>query len=110
MESDSEDIPYYPNRESLDMELEIDSEEENDLNETVAAENSPHLPIVNVESFPHTSLELPASNLTNSRNLIWRKQSLIYDNDKIKFDQSEDLSADIMELDSPYQFFTYFLS
>lgn len=107
MESDGEDIPYYPTRESLIRDLEDDIND--NCEEAEDTDNCPDPPLFQedllpVRNSPIGTCSQPAV-LTNARNLIWRKQSLIFDESKTKFEGTEELHQDITELDTPYQFF-----
>lgn len=43
--------------------------------------------------------------MNRNRNLVWKNQSLVYEEDILKFGGSEELSLDVMEQRNPYQFF-----
>ncbi|KAH9632493.1 hypothetical protein HF086_017041 [Spodoptera exigua] len=111
LESDGEDIPYYPSREALAAELEDDEEVltgENNLEEfpdppLVQDEQ----PIQDAQSSEQVEAQATES-LINLRHLLWKKQSFPFDENNVKFVGSEELPSSIMELQSPYQFFNYF--
>lgn len=113
LESDGEDIPYYPSREALAAELEDDEEVltgENNLEEfpdppLVQDEQ----PIQDAQSSEQVEAQATES-LINLRHLLWKKQSFPFDENNVKFVGSEELPSSIMELQSPYQFFNYFFT
>lgn len=110
LESDEDDMPYYTSREELMRELENHEDEVIDEVPTGIDEEDP--PLINNDDqspLPGTSSEPQAFNM-NTRNLVWKKQSLIYNEDAVKFGGNEEFSPAVMELQSPYQFFTYFFT
>nr|XP_026487574.1 piggyBac transposable element-derived protein 1-like [Vanessa tameamea] len=96
LESDGEDIPYYTSPEELVRELK-----KTRSRIVIVIENEAE------STLPGTSSQLP-DVINSARNLVWKKQSLVFDENKIKFGGSEEFSSDIMELQTPYQFFAYF--
>lgn len=113
LESDGEDIPYYPSLGSLATELEDD---EDVLTGQDNLEDFLDPPLIQDEQLVQGAQSLervvaqPTESLMNMRNLLWRKQSFLFDENNIKFGRSEELPSSIMELQSPYQFFTYFFT
>lgn len=105
-ESDEEEIPYYPSREELEAELdEIECyEEPNNIQD-----NNEDPPLVQDDILPDSSSHSPDVAM-NIRNLLWKKQSFVFDQNNIKFKGSEELPSSVMELQSPYQFFNYFFT
>lgn len=113
LESDGEDIPYYPSLGALAAELE---EDEDVLTGQDNSEDFLDTPLIQDEQLVQGEQSLerveaqPTESLMNLRNLLWRKQSFLFDENNIKFGGSEELPSSIMELQSPYQFFTYFFT
>lgn len=113
LESDGEDIPYYPSQEALAAELEDDEEVltgENNLEEfpdppLVQDEQ----PIQDAQSSERVEAQATES-LINLRHLLWKKQSFPFDENNVKFVGSKELPSSIMELQSPYQFFNNFFT
>lgn len=112
LESDGEDIPYYPSREELAAELEHDEEVVTGQDNSEDFPDPPLVqdeqPVQDAQSMERVEAK-PTESLMNLRHLLWRKQFFPYDENNIKFGGSEELPSSIMELQSPYQFFTYFL-
>lgn len=48
--------------------------------------------------------------MNSTSNLVWKKQSLVFDENNIKFGGSEELPSEVTDLQSPYQFFAYFFT
>lgn len=117
MESDGDDLEdYYPSRRELMEELEdspLHSLEEEDL---VADYNNGNIeidasdpPLVNEEeNNPNSNSQ--SSYIQARRNLLWRKRSLVFSEDKIAFLGSECLSSEVLDLQTPFQFFSYFFN
>ncbi|XP_045505807.1 piggyBac transposable element-derived protein 3-like [Colias croceus] len=119
LESDGEDLDYYPSRQDLLDELEESPLETFNGNgkdidpaiDPIDAIDPPAVtdsdpPIVRNISTPESANYMPSGG----RSLLWRKRNLVYSEDKIAFSGSEELSSNILELDTPYQFFTYFFT
>ncbi|CAK1593285.1 unnamed protein product [Parnassius mnemosyne] len=113
LESDGEDIPYNPYLGALAAELEDD---EDVLTGQDNSEDFLDQPLIQDEQLVQGAQSLerveaqPTESLMNLRNLLWRKQSFLFDENNIKFGGSEELPSSLMELQSPYQFFTYFFT
>lgn len=110
LESDGEDIPYYPSLGALEAEL-VDDEDV--LTGQDNSEDFLDPPLIQDAQLVQGALSLerieaqPTESLMNLRNLLWRKQSFLFDENNIKCGGSEELPSSMMELQSPYQFFTY---
>ncbi|CAG5001502.1 unnamed protein product [Parnassius apollo] len=102
LESDGEDIPYYSTRESWTAELEHSEDQEDAVDEEIVSEDPPLVQDNINTSQSHGSQ--PIFCMINSRNLVWKKQSLIFDEEKIKFGGSRYLPTDVLHLQTPYQF------
>lgn len=116
MESDGDDLPYYASRDELVREIE-NQHGEDVFDEVITADDDEDPPLIQDDAesneeppLPGASSQLPAFSMNSTRNLVWKKQSLVYDEDKIKFGGSEELSPAVMELQTPYQFFCYFFT
>ncbi|CAK1578837.1 unnamed protein product [Parnassius mnemosyne] len=113
LESDGENIPYNPYLGALAAELEDD---EDVLTGQDNSEDFLYQPLIQDEQLVQGAQSLerveaqPTESLMNLRNLLWRKQSFLFDENNIKFGGSEELPSSIMKLQSPYQFFIYFFT
>ncbi|KAJ2946590.1 hypothetical protein O0L34_g12645 [Tuta absoluta] len=129
-ESDDEDLDYYPNIEDIRAALESDEEERqlyagnsgNSPNPQMQNEDDP--PLVSFENEtedddPPLVIEGssgPAQNPLNrcprpmdSARLTWRKRSLDFREENIRFQKENEHSPEVMALETPYQIFSYFL-
>lgn len=113
-ESDGDDLELYPSFEELQAILEEEeieeeptgmADEENLIEEPGSLENLP-VPLIN-EDTPSTSSRDPYVPI-NTQNLRWRKASLPFCENEIQFHGVTDYAQDIMNLQTPYQFFTHF--
>ncbi|XP_026316625.1 piggyBac transposable element-derived protein 4-like [Hyposmocoma kahamanoa] len=116
MESDEDDLPYYTTHKELVKDLE-NYYEENLFEEVPAAEDDEEPPLIqddaesNIPSpLPGISSQIPVFSMNSTRNLVWKKQSLVFDENNIKFGGSEELTSEVTDLQSPFQFFTYFFT
>lgn len=116
-ESDGDDLDYYPSRSEL-----LDALEDNDDGRADEVDDSDDPPLVQEEdtavndgdpalvsedNVPSTS---QSSIPSVTRNLLWRKRNLVFSEDKIAFLGSYELPSHLMDLESPYQFFSYFFT
>ncbi|CAG4954515.1 unnamed protein product [Colias eurytheme] len=57
-----------------------------------------------------TSSSQPIRDNIDVQRLIWKKQSLIFQEDNIRFQGCNDFPASIMTLETPFQFFSYYFT
>lgn len=85
-----------------------------DLGEVVAEDESPDPPIESVEYDDREPLLIIEDNTSRPsvrpRNIIWRQQNLIMDLDGLVFQQNSQHPPTLLELDTPYQIFSYFFT
>jgi hypothetical protein len=83
------------------------SPEEDDGNNRNNHNEVPDSPLVaDDEENPNSSSQ--TSYIPAGRNLLWRNRNLVFSEDKIAFLGSECLSSDVLELQTPFQFFHFF--
>lgn len=100
-----EDPDYQPTTDLLSYA------DNNDVAEPLTIEN-----VVTNDAQPGTSTSDTALQVTinsntckpSSRNIIWRKNDIVYDEEKIKFLGNSNLSSEVTNLTTPLEFFEYF--
>ncbi|XP_061728471.1 LOW QUALITY PROTEIN: piggyBac transposable element-derived protein 4-like [Cydia pomonella] len=116
-ESDGDDLEFYPTLEELQAALEEDeaeeepastTEEENLIQEPDFAAVFPDPPLLN-EDMPSTGMQDPFIPI-NAQNLRWRKATFPFCENQIKFKGVTAYPPEIMNLQTPYQFFSYFFT
>lgn len=115
---DENDIHYYPNVHELLRELDSEHDEENLTEDPPLLEEEG---ISNRVQSPETAAELlPGQPLSSaigiaewrarSRELVWKKKNLEWNDEGIKFLGSTELPEEIAQLDTPFQFFSQFMN
>ncbi|XP_049873098.1 piggyBac transposable element-derived protein 4-like isoform X1 [Pectinophora gossypiella] len=115
--SEPEDDPerFYESSEAIarDLQGSVEDEEEQDDDEPdppLIEEEADHIeddpPLVNELVSASTS----STKIRVNRNLIWRKRNLEIPSSNLEFTGNTEFSPEVMSLDSPYQYFTYFFT
>ncbi|KAJ2937731.1 hypothetical protein O0L34_g19124 [Tuta absoluta] len=115
-ESDEEDMFYYHTRAALGRELEsLDDEEirneghHDDIVENVENDDPPL--IQDDEELPQPSVSRRTTyEKVDTRKLIWKNHPLEYKEAEIAFLGSSDYGQEIMALETPLQFFSYYFT
>ena len=106
-ELDEDNLDYYGNISDLRADLEDEegenAEEEEGHDEIDMAVLDP--PLI-TEDLPENSA--CSINYGNARNLIWKKKNMAMDAQALRFLGATDYPQSILDLSSPYQFFSYF--
>lgn len=106
-----DDIDYYSSQRDLLMELE-DEEDDPNLNADPPAANvDMHHNFETIERSPTPTISSQNNLQTapfNSRNLVWRVKNMDTVQNAFQFDGNTEYSQEIMNLDTPFQFFSYF--
>lgn len=101
-EVDEDNLEYNENVRDLRADLEDETQDE------VAQEKDAHeeadMAALDPEDFPENSTS--SVNYGNARNLIWKKKNMAMDAQALRF---LGVTESILDLSSPYQFFSYFL-
>ncbi|KAK9685169.1 hypothetical protein QE152_g38249 [Popillia japonica] len=58
-----------------------------------------------VHSVPTTSA-IPTTSKSKKPDILWKRSNLILNNEQMRFSGNENLSSEIMNLDTPFSFFT----
>lgn len=119
---DDDNIDYYPNVRDLLHDLD-----EKSIDHNLPLEHNEDPPIVYeeehildgvsmVEPVAGTSSAQSSSGITGivawrsrSREMIWKKRNLPWDEDRIAFLGDSELPTEISDLEEPFQFFTKFI-
>lgn len=115
-ESDDDDFDYYPNREELEEELsqQVSPEEDNIFEHIIDAGNNEQdtdPPLV-CDSVSISSDPVPGPSIMAyyKRDLVWKVDNLKFDEQKIEFTGATDLPEILLQLKTPYDFFTYYFT
>ncbi|CAB3245910.1 unnamed protein product [Arctia plantaginis] len=108
-ESDGDELDFYPTQQDLLDVLENDDDDgearSNDNNEEII----PDPPIVIADAVPSNNNDAPVHSLDIQR-LIWKNQPLPFNENAIKFNGTEEYPESLMNLQTPFQFFSYFFT
>ncbi|XP_026745537.1 piggyBac transposable element-derived protein 3-like isoform X1 [Trichoplusia ni] len=108
-ESDGDELDFYPTQQDLLDVLEND----NDDGEARSSDNNeeiiPDPPIVIADAVPSNNIDAPVHSLDIQR-LIWKNQPLPFNENAIKFNGTEEYPESLMNLQTPFQFFSYFFT
>nr|AGK25051.1 transposase [Chilo suppressalis] len=107
-ESEGDDLDFYPTREELLQVLEDDYELTND-DETGNDGDRSDPPLICDDENIHVSSSATDQRIP-IRQMIWKKQSFPFDENRIKFESNTPYSSDIVNLDTPFHFFSYFFT
>lgn len=125
LDSDGDDLFHYPTREELQADLEdqetLEDDDRLDLEDPPLVTEEPRVannidpPIITEEV--DVTPESNTDNGTNSssipfvgRRLLWRRQGMAWSEEKLNFGGKTDFPAEVMKLETPYEFFTYFFT
>lgn len=104
VESDGDELEYYPTRERLLAELEDD-----EMGEESETDIDP--PLVNASNDDVVdSQQSPVRKFLETQRLRWKRQSMPFSEEKISFTGSTTFPTNIMSPETPYQFFSYYFS
>lgn len=107
-----DDIDYYSSQKELQMDLE-------DEDDTVYSSANPGLdanPLSEYESadiqhsdtVEHSSVPLVNNYNCNPRNMVWKVKNMDIVEKAFQFNENIEYPPEILELDTPFQFFSYF--
>lgn len=109
LESDGDDLDFYPTQQDLLDVLESDDDGAAGNNNTQNDEVLPDPPLIVDNAQPSNSCIIPMQTLDIQR-LIWKRQPMIYNENLTTFRGSEDYPECVMNLQTPFQYFSYFFT
>lgn len=122
-ESDYDDLDYYPIRDALEAELEGNIENGVEVDEVIpditqglSTSNADNIdpPLINKSVTENSSFVAPSTRglYGNSirRNLIWKKESMKFNLEILKFTVDTNFPTQIQEFRTPYDYFMYYFT
>lgn len=115
--SDENTIDYYVTQQDLLRALENEIEEEELVSDDPPLVTDEYHDVPTTEPVPGPSSSPPVLGIigvaawrTRSRDLIWKKRSMICNEDLISFLGNTELPTDVAQLETPFQFFSLYMN
>lgn len=117
---DENDIDYYPSIQDILNDLDNESPENEEVDEDPPLVSEEEPLSRETSSVEPASGSLPTPSVpgilgvaawrSRSRDLIWKKRNLVWNEDRIAFLGSSELPSDIAGLETPFHFFSKFIN